>query len=96
MTRQHDLDLEERRSTQANELFYACELGLETAIRESGWQLLGFSVKYGGADVLLTLRLVVDGDRHISFVGGETLASALRKAWRLAKASKLKTREDQY
>ena len=70
--------------------------GLESAIGRTGGVLTGFSAKMSGEDVLLTLRITMPSGKMIAWVGGETLGSALRKAFREGNRDGLNLREDKW
>lgn len=71
-----------------------CERGLESAAARHGLTLLGFSARMDDYEVLITLRFSENGNRTVGFVGGETLAGCLIKAWKELNSGKLKRRED--
>jgi hypothetical protein len=73
-----------------------CDGGLNSAISRAGGTLLGISVKWSEYDVLITVRALMPAGRVICFVGSETLAGALLKAYREAGQDLLKWRPDRY
>jgi len=96
MSRQLEQAQEVRSRKLADELAAACDYGLEGAVAHAGGVLEGFSVRYGGADVLVTLRVVLAGRRQIAFVGAESLGAALRKVVWLARSDSLKFKPDRF
>lgn len=73
-----------------------CERGLESAAENQGLTLLGFSARMDDYEVLITLRFSENGNRTVGFVGGETLAGCLIKAWTELNRGTLKRKEDQW
>lgn len=96
MTRQLDSVHEERQRKANLALVVAIEFGLEDAVARSGGELLGFSAKLSGGDCLLVLRARFPGGSQVAFVGGGTLADALRKAVREGNGDRLTWRADKY
>lgn len=70
--------------------------GLEDAVERSGGHLVGMSVKFNNHDCLLTLRAVMPAGRMVAFVGAETLAGGLLKAYSDGNNDKLRWRKDRY
>lgn len=88
---------EELRSTKRrNKVGQIAEFGLSSAISRTGGELVGFSVRLTGGDCLLTLRVTLAGRPQIAYVGGETLGSALLKAYRDASSDKLQWKDCKY
>ena len=77
-------------------LYRVCESGLVAAVERNGGELLGLSAKLSEWETLVTLRAEFPAGRMIAFVGGDSLATALLKAWSEANNDKLKWREDRY
>jgi hypothetical protein len=73
-----------------------CEEGLEEALFRAGASLRGMSVKYGGYEVLVTLRADLPAGPMVAFIGAETLAGCLLKARGEANKDQLRWREDRY
>lgn len=65
-------------------------------LQHSGAVLRGLSVKIREEDVLLTLRLFVDGEAMVAFIGAETMSETFLKAVRMAKNDKLTLQADKY
>lgn len=94
MTRSLEAARESRQAKLDKALLLVCEGGLEDSLSHAGAELQGFSVKFRGADVLLTARVVLAGRRQIAFVGSESLGGVLRKLAREARADALNWKED--
>lgn len=96
MSRQLEAIIEERQARREKGIIKAVEYGLVGSVGHAGGELVGFSVLYRGSDVLLVLKAVFPGGKQVSFVGSDTLGSALVKACREARADKLVWKKDQY
>lgn len=96
MSRQGDLDREDRQARIERLAMRSIRGGLAFALRQQGRELLGFSVRIGAMDILVTVRANKGGEREICFVGSETIAGALAKAEREAVTDKLTWRPDMF
>lgn len=96
MTSESERAAEKAQAKRALTLYRVADGGLERAVQRAGGELTGFSAKMSGADVLLTLRVVMPAGPMIAWVGGETLASALTKAARQAGGDELKFKPDEW
>jgi hypothetical protein len=88
--------MEDRTQRRHLAIVMAVEYELEEAVDRQGGVLVGFSVKYGGSDCLLVLRVVFEGELKVAFMGGEDLGSALIKAVREVQGGKARWRDDKY
>lgn len=77
-------------------LVAAIEFELAGSIGHAGGELLGFSVRFGESDCLLTLRALVTSNRCIAFVGAPGLADCFRKAVVDAYHDRLTWKVDKY
>lgn len=96
MTRQLEQEQEIQQTKRNKALVRAIEYELAGAVAHSGGDLQGFSVKLGGYETLVTLRVILAGRPQISFVGSSNLGEALLKCVRLAKSDKLNWRDDKF
>ena len=96
MSRQFDQFAEERQAKANMKLVAAIEFELSRAVAHAGGILVGYSIRCGDGDSLITLRASLAGRNQVAFVGAETPADALRKAVREGYKDKLAWREDKY
>lgn len=96
MSRQLDQELEVKQANRAQALMRALDYGLEGAVAHSGGVLLGFSVKYGHADVLMIIRATLAGRKQVAFVGSETFAGCVIKAVRDGQSDNLRWKPDKF
>lgn len=96
MTRQLELEQEVRQTNRLKAIARAVDYGLVGQLGNAGADLVGFTVRMGVDDCLMTLRVVREGRREVAFVGGESLGSCILKAVRDARDDKLAYREDKY
>lgn len=96
MSRQFDQFTEERQTKANMKLVAAIEFDLVKAVAHAGGVLNGYSVRCGGHDSLLTLRVTLAGKELVAFVGAGTEADAFRKAVREAYSDKLSWRPDKF
>lgn len=96
MSRQFDQFAEERQSKANMKLVAAIEFELSKAVEYAGGVLVGYSVRCGDGDSLVTLRVTLAGRKQVAFVGAETPADAIRKAVREGFKDKLAWRKDKY
>lgn len=90
------IEKEKRDGRRSLRLLRLCEGGLESAVERAGGELLGFSAKMSGYDVLLTIRAEFPGGRMIAWAGSSTLAAAIDKAAREASSDSLRWRPDKW
>lgn len=96
MTRQLDLEQEERQARRSQAIIRAIEFELEGTLASKGAHLHGFSMKIDEYECLLTLRAVIDDVACISWVGADTVGGALIKAVGLGRNDRLKWKEDSF
>jgi len=96
MANQLEQRLAERQMQVNNEVLAAIEFELVGSVAHAGGVLTGISVKFGDADVLMTLRAHLGGSPKVAFVGCPDLASCLRKAVGEAYSDSLRWREDTF
>lgn len=96
MSRQLEQDQEIAQSKRAMQLYRVCSGGLEAAVSRHGGTLYGFSTKFNGYEVLITLRAEFPGGPQVSFIGAHDLAAALVKANAQAKGDTLRWRADKF
>jgi len=96
MSRQLDVKREEREDLRRVELVKCLEFGLVGSLKSQGIDLLGFAVKYDEFNVLLTLKVDINGTRSVAFVGSDTMINVLLKAQSEALRQGLSWRADKY
>lgn len=96
MTSPREVELEQAQDRKARRVLRCLDGGLPASIAYSGGALVGLSVKFGAADVLLTLRANFPSGAMVAFVGGETLPNCILKAAREAGRDGLRWREDKW
>lgn len=96
MTRQLEVATEERRAKRNRLIVAAVEYDLTRAVERSGAILLGFSVKLGPVDTLLTVRVELAGRPQVAFIGAADLGTCFIKAVGLAKRDKLEYRASKF
>lgn len=70
--------------------------GIDSALQDAGYTLVGLSLKVGEGDCLLTLRLDNHEGAFVAFVGGQSVPTCLVKALREVRGGKLSYRQDKY
>jgi hypothetical protein len=96
MSRQLEAVGEERNAKRHMAIVRAVEFELLRSVEVEGVALLGFSVRLGEMECLVTLRAVRDGVKSVSFVGGEDLGGCLIKCVREAKKDNLTWKVDSF
>lgn len=96
MTSAIDTAEEQRRIKRAILVCRVADGGLADAVKQAGGYLQGFSMKLSGADCLMTMRITMPAGPMVSFVGSETIAGCLLKAYREARSDDLKFKPDQW
>lgn len=96
MTRQFDIEQEERQARRDSALIRAVEFELIGALSHQGAALNGFSVKFRGYDCLLVLRCHLEDTNQVAFVSADTLSGCLIKAVKMALNDGLRWKEDSY
>lgn len=87
---------EARFQKEKRALFLAVYGGLSAGVSRAGGELVGFSVKFGEADVFCTLRADFPAGRMVAFVGADDLSGCLVKAAREAKSDALRWKKDKW
>lgn len=96
MTRQLDVQREERETKRRDTLVRALEFGIVGALANQGWTTRGFGIKLNELDCLLTIRVERDGAWYRSFVGSDTIMNCFIKAERQALGNTLSWGKDKY
>lgn len=96
MSRQLDEAGEEREKSRRLALIKALEYGLVRALENQGAMLRGFAIRYEEFNCLMTLRADINGIRHVSFIGSDTMMNCLIKADVTAAQNRLKWQPDKY
>jgi len=96
MSRQNDVDGEEREKARRLKLVMALEFNLVAALENQGATLLGFAIRYDEFSCLMTLKVDINGVKCVAFVGSDTIMNCLLKADTAAALNRLKWRADQY
>lgn len=96
MTRQFDVEVEERESRRQLALLKALEFELVGAIEVMGGTMRGFAIKYNEWESLLTYKAVFEGRAMVAFVGADTPMNCIVKAAAMAKNNSLRWKDDIY
>lgn len=96
MSRQLDLEREQRETLRRTELVKCLEFGLVGALSAQGIDLQGVAIKYDPFNCLLTLKVDRNGDSLVAFVGSDTIINCFLKAQSEALRQGLHWREDKY
>jgi hypothetical protein len=96
MSRQLDVQREQRERTRQNELVKALEYDFQGVLAASGLNLVGLAISLGQFDCLLTIKVEFDGCRQVSFASADTIMNCLIKGYRMAYSDSLRWQEDKY
>lgn len=96
MSRQLELEREQRETLRRDELVKCLEFGLVGALSVQGIDLLGLAIKYDPYNCLMTLRADRNGDKIVSFVGSDTIINCLLKGQSEALRQGLRWTADKY
>ena len=96
MSRQLDVKREALTQRRHDQLVKALEFGLAGALESQGMVLVGFAIKYEQYQSLMTLKVDVNGKRHVSFVTADSIMNCILSAESRALARTLSWREDKY
>lgn len=96
MSRQNDINGEEREKARRVALVKALEFNMVAALQNQGATLLGFAIRYDEFSCLMTLKVDINGVRCVSFVGSDTIMNCILKADSEAAANRLKWKADKY
>lgn len=96
MTRQLDVEREQREATRRDNLVRALEFGIVGALANQGFTMRGLAIKYDQLDCLLTLKAERDGKVFVCFVGSDTMMNCLLKGEAQCLGNSLKWRRDKY
>ena len=96
MSRQKDVESEDRERIRRGLLVRALEFGLVIAIHNLGAELQGFAIKYDEVSCLLTLKADFNQIRHVSFIYSDTMMNCILSATRAAAHNRLKWSPDKY
>jgi hypothetical protein len=86
----------QRQQKRALFLYRVLSGDLEATLHKFGAVLLGFSVKCGDEDYLLTMRADFEGEKMVAWVGATSLANMFRKAYREARSNTLRWKVDEW
>ena len=96
MTRQNDLETEARTTRRHSNCIRALEFELEGAVQATGALLLGFSVKIGAEDYLVTLRVIEEDVHYYGFISGHSLPAAIVNCVTAVRRDSVKWRVDSF
>lgn len=96
MSRQLEIQTEERARVKSEKLVKVLDFALVGALENQGIELLGFAFKYDAYNSLMTIKAVVGGVQSVAFVGSDTLINCILKSESEAANGRLKWREDKY
>ncbi len=96
MSRQNDVDGEEREKARRIALVKAVEFNLVDALYNQGATLRGFAIRYDEFSCLMTLKVDINGVRFVAFVGSDTIMNCILKADAEAAGNRLRWKADKY
>lgn len=96
MSRQLDQAREARETTRRIKLVKAVEYNLVDALYNQGADLRGLAIRYRETDCLLTLKVDIDGVRHVAFISSDTIMNCIIRADSAAASNSLKWSKDKY
>ena len=96
MSRQKEIDGEERAAARRIALVKALEYNLVDALHNQGATLLGFAMRYDEFSCLMTLKVDINGVKCVSFVGSDSIMNCILKADGEAAGNRLKWKADKY
>lgn len=96
MTRQNDIEVEERETARRNQLVKVLEYGLVGALESQGIELVGFTFKYDAFNSLMTIRARFGENRRVAFVGSDSVINCFLKAHADARNDRLHWKKDKY
>ena len=96
MSRQKEIDGEERAAARRIALVKALEYNLVDALHNQGATLLGFALRYDEFSCLMTLKVDINGVKCVAFVGSDTMMNCILKADAEAAGNRLKWKADKY
>lgn len=96
MSRQLELEAEERTAKRNQAVVAALDYGLVGALESQGIELIGFAVKHDAYNCLVTVKADIAGVRSVCFVGSDTIANCILKAQAEARRGALRWRPDKY
>ena len=96
MTRQLEQIQEERETKRREALVRALEFELPGVLETQGIILTGFAVKYDAYECLMTVKVIIGGERHVGFVGGASIIDCVLRAVEMGRNSRLRWKVDKY
>lgn len=96
MSRQLDVEREQRETARRDQLVKALEYGIVGALQTQGMELLGLSIRYDEYACSMTLRGEINGQRRVAFLNADTLMNCILSAYTMASHGRLKWGRDKY
>jgi len=96
MSRQLDIQQEERETARRNELIKVMEFGLAGVLETQGMEFRGFAITYDPFSCLMVVKTELEGNRKVAFVYSDTMVNCLLKGYRMACSHALKWGPDKY
>lgn len=96
MSRQLDINGEEREKAKRNALVKALEYGIVRALETQGIELVGIAIRYDAFNCLMTVKADIAGTRSICFVGSDSIINCFLKLQSEANRNALSWRADKY
>lgn len=96
MSRQLDVQREQKEATRRDALVRALEFGIVGALQTHGIQLRGITIKYGDFDCLLTVKVTMNDVWMVAFVSSDSMMNCLLRLDAIAARQELKWSKDKY
>ena len=96
MTRQLDIEVEQRETSRRDTLIKALEYGIVGALQGQGIELSGLAFRYGEFSCFLTVKAVVDERGIVAFVASDTLMNCILRCQQEASHGTLKWSKDKW
>lgn len=96
MSRQLEVQTEERETARREKLIQALEYGIVGALESQGVELLGFAFKYDAFNSLMTIKAQAGNKRLVCFIGSDSVINCILKAYSEARSDSLHWKKDKY
>lgn len=96
MTRQLDIEREQREETRRLELIKAVEYGIVGALQHQGIELLGLSLMTEEFNTRCVVKARAEERRIVAFVSSDSISNVLIQVYRLANNQALQWGADKY
>lgn len=96
MSRQIEIEVEQRETARRDALVKALEYRIVGSLESQGIHLLGFAFKYDAFNCLMTIKAVVNETASVCFIGSDSVMNCILKADSEASRHTLRWRADKY